>query len=51
MLAPNVTEEQKEQLRVGFKTLNPFELKQGLEKKLEVFFSLLRQSKAGKKAA
>lgn len=51
MLAPNVTEEQKEQLRVRFKTLNPFELKQGLEKKLETFFTLLRQSKAGKKAA
>ena len=44
MLAPNVTEEQKEQLRVRFKTLNPFELKLGLEKKLEIFFSLLRQS-------
>jgi hypothetical protein len=51
MLAPNVTEEQKEQLRGRFKTLNPFELKQGLERKLETFFSLLRQSKAGKKAA
>lgn len=51
MLAPNVTEEQKEQLRARFKTLNPFELKQGLEKKLKVFFSLLKQSKTGKKAA
>lgn len=51
MLAPNVTEEQKEQLRKRFKTLNPFELKRGLEKKLEIFFSLLRQSKTGKKAA
>jgi hypothetical protein len=34
MLAPNVTEEQKEQFETRFKSLNPFELKQGLEKKL-----------------
>jgi hypothetical protein len=45
MLAPNMSEKQKEQLRGRFKTLNPFELKQGLEKKLGTFFSLLRQSK------
>jgi len=51
MLAPNVSEERKEQLKARFKTLNPFELKQGLEKKLEVFYCLLRQGKAGKKAA
>jgi hypothetical protein len=51
MLAPNIAEEKKLELRARFKTLNPFELKQGLEKKLETFFSLLRQSKAGKKAA
>lgn len=51
MLAPNVTDEQKEQLTRRFKALNPFELKRGLERKLETFFSLLRQSKTGKKAA
>lgn len=51
MLAPNVAEEKKELLQARFKTLNPFELKRALEKKLDLFFGLLRQSKAGKKAA
>lgn len=51
MSAPNVTEEQKQQLKKRFEIMNPFELKRGLEKKLEEFFRLLKQSEAGKKAA
>ncbi len=51
MLAPNVSEEKKQELQIRFKSLNPFELKQGLEKKLELFFSLLRQMKQERKAA
>ncbi len=51
MLAPNVAEEKKAELRARFTSLNPFDLKRGLERKLETFFTLLRQSKAGKKAA
>ena len=51
MAAPNLAEEKKQELKIRFKSLNPFELKAGLERKLEIFFSLLRQSKAGKKAA
>lgn len=51
MASPNVSEERKQQLTARFKSLNPFELKQGLEKKLQLFFSLLRQAKEEKKAA
>ncbi len=51
MLAPNVSEEKKQALKSKFSSLNPFELKRGLEKKLELFFSLLRQMKTEKKAA
>lgn len=51
MLAPNMSEKQKHELEARFKKLNPFELKAGLEKKLELFFALLRQGKAEKKAA
>lgn len=50
-LAPNVTEEEKVKLEIRMKSLNPFELKRGLEAKLELFFKLLKQSKTGKKAA
>lgn len=51
MLAPNLSEEKKQELTARFKRLNPFELKRGLEKKLELFFSLLRQMKTERKAA
>lgn len=51
MEAPNLAEEKKQELKARFKSLNPFELKQGLEKRLESFFSLLRQGKDVKKAA
>lgn len=51
MLAPNVSEERKQELKTRFAHMNPFELKAGLEKRLELFFSLLRQGKAVKKAA
>jgi hypothetical protein len=51
MLAPNVSEERKSELKIRFKLLNPFELKRGLERKLELFFSLLKQTGAEKKAA
>ena len=50
-LAPNVTEEEKARQVIRFKSLNPFELKKGLEHKLEIFFRLLKQTKTGKKAA
>jgi len=51
MLAPNVSEEKKSELKTRFKLLNPFELKRGLEKKLDLFFSLIKQAGAEKKAA
>jgi hypothetical protein len=51
MLAPNLSEKQKQELAIRFKRLNPFELKAGLERKLQLFFSLLRQGKAEQKAA
>ena len=51
MQAPNVSEEKKQELKARFKLMNPFELKQSLEKKLELFFRLLRQGKKEKKAA
>jgi len=51
MLAPNVSEERKAELKARFSSLNPFELKRGLEKRLDLFFSLLRQTKEEKKAA
>lgn len=51
MVAPNVSEEKKAELTRRFKLLNPFELKQGLERKLELFFRLLRQGKAERKVA
>lgn len=51
MLAPNLSDEKKEELRERFKRLNPFELKRGLENRLEAFFSLLRRGKTEKKAA
>lgn len=50
-LAPNVSEEEKARLEIRMKSLNPFELKRGLESKLDLFFSLLKQGKSGKKAA
>lgn len=51
MNAPNATEEQKQELRARIATLNPFELKRALEKKLDLFFGLLKQAQVGKKAA
>jgi hypothetical protein len=51
MLAPNLSEEKKQELTKRFKSLNPFELKAGLEHRLNLFFSLLRQGKEEKKAA
>jgi hypothetical protein len=50
-LAPNVTEEAKARLEIRMKSLNPFDLKRGLEAKLEVFFRTLKETKSGKKAA
>jgi hypothetical protein len=50
-LAPNVSEEEKQRLSIRMKSLNPFHLKQGLESKLDLFFSLLKQGKSGNKAA
>lgn len=50
-LAPNVSEEEKAKLEIRMKSLNPFELKRGLEQKLDLFFRLLKQGKSGKIAA
>ena len=50
-LAPNVSEEEKAKLEIRMKSLNPFELKRALEQRLDLFFSLLKQGKNGKKAA
>lgn len=50
-LAPNVSEEEKQQLIIRMKSLNPFELKRGLETKLDLFFKLLKQSISGQIAA
>lgn len=47
MKSPHLTEERKEKLRLMKKSLNPFELKADLEKKLEVFFEELRKSSTG----
>jgi IS30 family transposase len=50
-LAPNVTEDVKVRLEIRMKSLNPFDLKRGLEQKLDLFFKLLKQGKNGKIAA
>ncbi len=50
-LAPNVSEQEKAKLEIRMKSLNPFELKRGLEHMLDQFFRLMKESKAGKKAA
>lgn len=50
-LAPNVAEEEKAKLAIRMKSLNPFDLKRGLEQKLNLFFRLLKQGKSGKIAA
>lgn len=51
MEAPNVSDARKQELKARFKSMNPFELKRGLERKLEEFFSLLKQGKELKKVA
>jgi hypothetical protein len=50
-LAPNVSDQEKAQLEIRMKSLNPFHLKRGLEQKLELFFRLLKRANTGKKAA
>jgi hypothetical protein len=50
-LHKGVTDEALAELERKYKSLNPFELKKGLERRLDHFFTLLRQSKSGKKAA
>ena len=50
-LAPNVSEEEKVKLAIRMKALNPFDLKQGLEQKLDLFFRLLKQGKSERLAA
>lgn len=51
MNAPNFTETQKTKLRERYQSLNPFELKAGLERKLSLFFSLLKGEEKEQKAA
>jgi hypothetical protein len=46
-----VTDEAQKELDHRYKKLNPFELKRGLEIKLDQFFTLLRKAKSGLKAA
>ena len=46
-----MTEEQLTELEKRYRGLNPFELKKGLERRLDVFFSLLRQRQSALKAA
>jgi len=50
-LAPNVSEEEKAKLDIRMQSLNPFELKRGLEQHLDRFFKLMKESKFGKIAA
>ena len=50
-LAPNVAEEEKAKLAIRMMSLNPFDLKRGLEQKLDLFFSLLKQGKSRELAA
>jgi hypothetical protein len=47
MKSPHLSEERKEKLRLVKKSLNPFELKADLEKKLGAFFEELRKSSTG----
>jgi hypothetical protein len=49
--APNLSEEEKAKLDLRMRSLNPFELKRGLESQLDRFFKLMKESKAGRKAA
>jgi hypothetical protein len=51
MKSPHFSEERKEKLRLTKKSLNPFQLKAELEKKLEAFFEQLRKSSTGKAAS
>lgn len=50
-LHQGVTEEALTELEKRYQSLNPFEIKKGLERRLDQFFTLLRQSKTGKKVA
>lgn len=50
-LAPNLSEEKKAEVEKRFNTLNPFELKAGLEKKLNTFFYLLKNRNLNQKVA
>jgi hypothetical protein len=50
-LAPNVSDLEKAKLEIRMESLNPFHLKKGLEQKLDLFFTLLKQGKNGRKAA
>ncbi len=50
-LAPNVSEEEKVILEIRMKSLNPFNLKRGLEQKLDLFFRLLKQGETERIAA
>jgi hypothetical protein len=51
LAAPNLSDEKKQALRARFSHLNPFDLKRGLEKKLDQFFSRLRKVEAEMAAA
>lgn len=50
LACPDVPEENKKALRERYATLNPFELKAQMEKKLQVYFQLLRKREFNKAA-
>jgi hypothetical protein len=50
-LAPNISDEEKAKLEIRMKSFNPFDLKRGLEQKLDIFFRLLKQGVKDKIAA
>ena len=47
----NLTDDQKVQLKHRYEKLNPFELKEGLEKKMKEFYELLKRAKERQKAS
>ena len=47
----NLTDDQKVNLEHRYQTLNPFELKAGLERKMKEFYELLKRAKEKQKAS
>lgn len=51
MEAPNITDAQKMAISQKLCSMNPFDLKRGLQQKLQIFFSLLKRANLQQKAA